>query len=107
MSWEDWTDLEWAARCLHASQNEAWTVDTLSDASVVTKERMIALAHHARAHGYVPPPRPTSVREQIVSRIVAYSQRGGHCRFVTAEDALGLAAVLLERFNITPKEVQP
>lgn len=85
--------VEWAARCLYETGPD-YKFPRLCTALVVAR---IALAG-----GYVPPPRPVPVRQQMIAVLQAYPYLYG-----ATQIALGAVSdALLAKFDITPK-VQP
>ena len=84
-------EVEWAAECLSRAVHGGWPC-----ASVSYRDDMKSSARHALERGYVPPPKPRSVRDEVFDLLIE-----------TDRDYVGsishLVDALLARFDVTRK----
>jgi len=88
-------EVEWAAKCLH----KAGKGDTLPP--YYLKGWWGNIARHAINHGYVPPPRPRSVREEIANWLC---DRWNDRSKVNMDYAMEFAGEILARFDVRRRD---
>jgi len=91
-------EVEWAAECLWRAANTG-RVPEFHQGCAYLKE-----AAHALAHGYRPPPRPRSVRDDVRDTILAEDEKW-QMSGMTMPKAGEIADAILARFEVRRKDV--
>jgi len=89
------SQIEWAAECLCGI---VWGGE--GDGELILDPCDLAAGRHALEHGYVPPPRPMPVREEMIEAMRVCSHSDG---WILAPTAAGFADAILSRFVVTRK----
>ena len=89
-------EVEWAATCLcEVRHGNGGPMDM-----DVCRAWWLNLGRHALSHGYVPPPRPVPIKEQVLAALQDVYAKAPFGYSITPM----LADALLAKFRIEPKE---